>query len=210
MSWSDIWKIVLTCITSVGGIGVVITAVVKFSAGIISDRLSKDYQNRLSKEIEKLKTELSKKEYVSKTRFDTEFSIYRELSLAFSEMVKCINLLIPFGYTTVPADEDKRKEHENNCHTNAVSAVAKAQDSLYANMAFIPETFCDLYQELIRISQKQLSVFERRYNVLYLAPQEEKERLDFEDYERTNTLNEKWQELNKRIRDYLSKLDVIE
>lgn len=210
MSWSDIWKIVLTCIASVGGIGGIITAVVKFSAGIITDRLSKDYQNRLSKEIEKLKTELSKKEYVSKTRFDTEFSIYRELGMTLSEMVKCINLMIPYGLTTFPKDEDKRTEYENNCFANAVSAVIKAQDALYANIAFIPENIYDEYQEVLRLSQMQVRVFEHRYNVLYLSSQKEREQLKDEDYERTNTLNKKWQELNKSIRDYLSKLEIIE
>ena len=88
MSWNDIWKIVLACIASVGGIGGLITACVKFCSGIIADRLSKNYQMHLNAEIERIKTELSKKEYVSKTRFDTEFSIYRDLSTAFFKMVK--------------------------------------------------------------------------------------------------------------------------
>ena len=50
MDWNDIWKIVLTIVASFGGIGGIILAVVKFSSGIIAERLSQKYELKLQKE----------------------------------------------------------------------------------------------------------------------------------------------------------------
>ncbi len=110
MNWGKIAEIALTCIASVGGVGAIIIAVVKFSSSIMADRLSKKYQLQLDKEIEKFKAELNKKEYVSKTRFDAEFSIYRELTSAFSRMVTNVSILIPPGYVEESADIFERKQ----------------------------------------------------------------------------------------------------
>ncbi len=105
-------EIAISCITAVGGIGAVFVGVIKWTSNIIADKLSQKYQLQLDKEKEKYKCELSKKEYVSKTRFDTEFSIYGELTSVFSVMVKDISILVPRGLDTVPADENARKELE--------------------------------------------------------------------------------------------------
>lgn len=67
-------------IISAGGIGGIVIAVIKFLSNYIADNLAKKYENKLERALEKYKSELSKKEYVSKTRFDAEFSIYKELS----------------------------------------------------------------------------------------------------------------------------------
>ncbi len=40
-----------------------------------------DYKKEINKEMEQYRTILANKNYVSKTRFDAEFTIYRELSL---------------------------------------------------------------------------------------------------------------------------------
>lgn len=80
MDWAKIAEFAFSCIVAVGGIGAVFTGVVKWSSDIIADRLSRKYQIQLEKEKEKYKTELSRKEYISKTRFEAEFSMYKELS----------------------------------------------------------------------------------------------------------------------------------
>ena len=210
MDWGKVFQIATTCIASIGGIGAVIIGCLKFGSDIIADKLSRKYQLKLDSEIEKLKAELNKKEYVSKTRFDAEFSIYRELSSAFSELNKNISIMIPLGHEYVSSSEEKKKEYEHNCYLKSNEAYVIAQDSLFANIAFIPERFYELYNELLIISRKQLSAFERRYNAGYLISQKEKDVLSPEDYDRTDELNKKWQALNKEIRNYLSKLDVVD
>lgn len=83
MSWADVGQIATAAIISAGGIGAIIVAVICFSTNWIADRLAKKFEAKLAQEMEKYKIELSKKEYVSKTRFDTEFKIYRDLSIVF-------------------------------------------------------------------------------------------------------------------------------
>lgn len=123
--------------------------------------------------LEKLKTDLSKKEYVSKVRFDAEFDIYRNLSKEFSQMIKYINIMIPEGLSSVPADDAKRKEQEDKVYSEAYNHTNASQETLYANIAFIPEKIYKDYNEIITLCQKQLFAYERRFNLSYLATQKE-------------------------------------
>ena len=210
MDFSQIASIATACIVSAGGVGGVAMAVVKFTSNIIADKISAKYENKLEQALEKYKTELSKKEYVSQVRFDAEFEIYRTLSKEFSTAVKNISLMIPDGMAYFPADEDERKEYENNNYLNANNAIVMAQDALYANGAFISEDLYNKYNEILALCGQQLNAFQRRYNVLYFASQEKKESYTDKEYERTTTIKEKWLELNNCVREYISKLEVID
>ena len=79
MSWADIWKIILAALASVGGVGGLIILVIKFSSNLIAERLSQKYQLSLQKELEKYKAGVENKTYISKARFDREFSMYQDL-----------------------------------------------------------------------------------------------------------------------------------
>ena len=208
MDWAKIAEIAVAVISAVGGSGAIIVFVGKWTFERIADALSKKYQLQLDKEIEKYKTELSKKEYVSKTRFDTEFSIYRELTTTFAQMITDISLLIPAGYVEVPADEKVRQEEEQNHYVQANNSVVKAQEALYSNEAFIPKKFCDSYQEFLKLTRLQLFAYSRRFNVLYFC--EDKNSFTQEDYKRTKEIHEKWDLFIEEIRNYLSSLDVID
>ena len=210
MSWGDIWKIILAALASVGGVAGLIVLAVKFASNIIADRLSQKYEIKLQKDLEEFKSNLSKKEYVSKTKFDTEFSLYRELSSAFAEMVKAIWVLILAGLTNVPADDEDRKELDRKHYEAALPAVVNAQDTLNANIPFISENIYDGYSELLSLARVQLSEYEDRFNIYDLRPKAEKERFSADAYKRTYEMNEKWKALNNTIRDYISKLDVVE
>lgn len=210
MDFSQIASIATACIVSAGGVGGIAIAVIKFSSNIIAERISAKYENKLEQTLEKYKTELSKKEYVSQVRFDAEFEIYRTLSKEFSTAVKNISLMIPDGMAYFPADKDKRKEYENEQYVAANNAVVTAQDALYANSAFISEELYNKYNEILHLCSQQLNAFQRRYNVLYFASQEKKENYTDKEYERTRTIKEKWLELNNNVREYISKLEVID
>lgn len=210
MDFSQIASIATACIVSAGGVGGVAMAVVKFTSNIIADKIYAKYENKLEQALEKYKTELSKKEYVSQVRFDAEFEIYRTLSKEFSTAVKNISLMIPDGIAYSPADEEKRTEYENKIYVDANNAVVVAQDVLYANGAFISEELYNKYNEILTLCSQQLNAFQRRYNVLYFASQEKKENYTDKEYERTTTIKEKWLELNNCVREYISKLEVID
>ena len=210
MNWDTVFKIVLSIVGSVGGAGAIIAFAVKFSANLIADKLKKKYELETTKKLEEYKSKLENKNYISKTRFDTEFSIYRTLSVAFFDMVKNISVMIPEGYTKVPADPKAKKEYDNMIYDRALTAVVKAQDTLNGNAPFISEDMYNEYSAILKLCNLQLDVFSYRWNVLYLASQEEKEKLDFKDYKRTGTINKSMQELNNKVRKYISTLDVIE
>src|SRR5699024_9480977 len=126
--WDELWKIVLGVVASVGGVGVVIVAAVKFSANIIAKRLEEKYTLKMNKELEKYRVGLDNKIYISKTKFDTEFSIYKELSRSFFVMVRDITRMIPAGYAEYPADKEEREKYENMLYDNAMKSTVTAQD----------------------------------------------------------------------------------
>jgi len=210
LGWDEIWKIVLGVLASVGGIGGVILAIIKFSSNIIAKRLEERYTLKLNKELEKYKSNLDNKVYISKTKFDTEFSIYRELSKAFFEMVKDISVMIPAGYATYPADKETRKKYENELYSNASKTTVMAQNVLNSNAPFISNDLFEKYNDILKLCKRQLNVFEHRWNCFYLATQEEKESFSSEDFQRTNEITNKFKELNENIRQYLSMLDVLD
>ena len=207
---SEIWQIVLGIVASIGGIGVIFSAVVAFTSNFIAQRLQKKYDLKLSGELEKYKADIGNKIYISKTKFDAEFALYRSLSKAFFDMVKNISVMIPQGYTTVPADKEERRKVDEEHYKIALSSVVIAQDELNGNAAFIPEKFYDQYEEIRKLCALQLTEFAERWNVGSFETQEEKETLSREAYKRTGEINDKFKALNNDIREYLNKLDVIE
>jgi len=206
---NEIMKIVLEVIAGVGGIGAVFIAVVAFSSNFIADKLQKRYQLKLNEELEKYKAGLTNKIYISKTKFDAEFSIYQSLSKAFSECVKTINILIPSGLVSVPADAEAREKLDNKHYDEARNACVLAQDELSKSIPFIPKEFCDGYKELLKLCSLQLYDFEQRWNVSYPGTKEEKSALGHDSYKRTEEINTKYDELNETIREYLKRLDVL-
>ena len=163
----------------------------------------------MNKELEKYRVGLDNKIYISKTKFDTEFSIYRELSRSFFVMVRDITHMIPAGYAEYPADKDDREKYENMLYDDARKSTVIAQDFLYSNIPFIPEEFEKAYMEVLDLCRQQLGVFELRWNVGYMATDEEKRRFSREDYQRSREIRKKYDDLVKNVREYLSKLDVI-
>lgn len=207
MSLDNMWKIVLGILASVGGISGLILTVIKFSSDIIADKLSKKYELRLSKELEIYKANIDNKLYISKAKFDTEFQIYRQLSKAFVNMVKENYALFPTFTKDCRDDYDTYKKF----HDKSVDAIIIAQDELAANAPFIPENMYDSFSEIEKLCKEQLSDFQdfrlRPDAEAYIkdCPQEYKE-----TYKRTKLIRDKLQLLIREVRDYLSKLDVIE
>lgn len=210
MTWENVWKIVLGILASVGGIGAIILAIVKFSSNIIAKRLEERYKQGLKKELEEYKSMLSNKTYISQAKFDVEFSVFRELSKVFFEMVKDISAMIPSGYATYPADKEEKKEYENKLYKQSIKTLIIAQDVLNYNIPFIPNDLYESYNEILDLCNVQIDVFERRWNALSFASQEEKETFSHEDYNRTREINTKFKELNENIRKYLATLDVLD
>ena len=126
----------------------------------------------------------------------------------FFEMVKNISILIPTGFTLVPADPEEKKEYDKKIYKEAMQSTVKAQDILNGNIPFISEEIYNAYTEILKLCRQQLNAFERRWNLSYLSPN--KEELTTEEYERTDEINQKFSETNNKIRKYIEKLDILE
>ena len=212
MTWEAVWKIISAAILSAGGIGAVIVAVVCFSANKIADRLSKKYDLKLEQELEKYKTTLSQKEYITKTRFDAEFAVFRELNSSFFVAVRNINSIIPStGVMYVPVDPEERKRRDIEHYDEANKASIHAQDVLNENISFIPQKFYERYDELLSLCYKQLDIERERYVMVFGPSAQSTEDIKKpEDYERTEEINELFLEIGGEVREYFDSLEVIE
>ena len=203
----QIFSIAGACIVSAGGIGAIIIGVIKFTSNSIADALSKKYELKLNKELELYKAGVENKIYISKTKFDTEFQLYRQLSKSFTNMTKEVSQLFPSFTKDVRDDYDKYKP----LHDKAVDAIILAQDELCASAAFISADLYEKFAEIEKLCKQQLSDFQD----FRLRPDAEEYRNDCreafqETYKRTREINEKFKSLLEIMREYISRLDVIE
>ena len=202
----QIFSIAGACIVSAGGIGAIIIGVINFTSNSIADALSKKYELKLSKELELYKAGVENKIYISKTKFDTEFQLYRQLSKSFTNMTKEVVQLFPSFTKDVRDDYDKYKSQ----HDKAVDAIIVAQDELYSSAAFISSDLYKKFTEIENLCKRQLSDFQD----FRLRPDAEEYRTECRDafqatYKRTHEIDEKFNKLLETMREYISRLDVI-
>lgn len=205
----EIWKLVLAVVAGLGGIGVVFGAVIYFTSNFIAERLQKKYDLKLNEELERYKANIDNKIYISKTKFDAEFDIYRRLSKAFFDLVKNISILIPAGVVYLPADPEKQRQLDNENYLAAKKSYIIAQVELISNAPFIPERFYNEYKNIQKMCKEQLDEFDLR-SIPSLSTQEEKETISKDARKITTDINVKFKNLNNEIREYLNSLDVIE
>ena len=124
-------------------------------------------------------------------------------------MVKEISILIPSGISYELADKEEQKIVEKKQYEKAANVTVIAQDALNSNVPFISETIYKKYDNILKLCRLQLIVFSHRWNVSYNTHNREGGLLKTEDYLRTNTINNEFDDLNNLIREYLSTLDVI-
>ncbi len=203
----QILSIVGACIVSAGGIGAIIIGVIKFTSNSIADALSKKYELKLNKELELYKAGVENKIYISKTKFDTEFQLYRQLSQSFTNMTKEVMQLFPSFTKDAQDDYDKYKTQ----HDKAIDAIIVAQDELYASAAFISADLYERFTEIENLCKRQLSDFQD----FRLRPDAEEFRKECreafnETYKRTREIDDKFTKLLETMREYISRLDVIE
>jgi len=206
VTWQDIFNTILALIGCVGGAGIIIVAIVKFTSDKIAERLLKKYELKLNKELESFKSKLDNKLYVSKTRFDAEFNIYRQLSESTVLMVKEVSQLFPSFTRDSRTDINTYKEK----YGLALDKVVIAQDLLSANAPFISKEVYDKFSELEKKCKDQLYAF----TDFRLRPDAkeyiEECRDDYKGaYKKTAEINNDLNSLLEDLRTYLLSLDVM-
>ena len=208
----QIWQIVLAIIASIGGAGIIILGVVKFTSDMIAERLSKKYEIKMNKELEAFKAGINKKTYISRARFDAEFQIYRELSENVLTMIEATNWLFPHGLDVLPEDEKKQKEVYTKRYERAGEAIGTAQKSIRKNAPFIPDNFYQKFEEISKLCLQQYNMYTWCGALAHHTDGYSKAKAEAENacWERTDKIWKKRNELTAQLRDYLEKLDVLE
>lgn len=163
-------------------------------------------QHKLDKQFEKYKARIDKKTYMSRTKFDAEFSMYRELSQIFAQLVKEIYQLFPTFTKDSRTDYDTYKERYDKC----VDVIVLAQDKLNSCAPFISNTIYDDYKNIEDLCKIQLSDFQD----FRLRPDAEEFRKDCKDeyhktYKRTREIQEAYETGSNNLRAYINSIDVI-
>ena len=211
--------LIFAVITSVGGISAVIGLIIHFASEKIADRLQAKYQLTLDKEketykadlekvLEQTRTQLGTKQHISVKRFDAEFEIYQKLTFYFSTAVKDCAIMIPRGFHHSLANRDDQLKQDEEHFKTANLSVVDTQNYLLSVIPFIPDDFYKEYREILNLLSMQLEAYLQRYDV-DRRPQEEKECFGTEAYIRTGEIENKYEELNRKVREYLNSLDVV-
>ena len=192
-----ILQIAIAVIISAGGISGIILAVIKFSSNIIADKLSKKYELKLNKELEKYKTHLDSKIYITKAKFDKEFELYQQLSRNFFYMIEKIHALYPIvGIQS--EDNDFQLNTNSMNYKEAQVATIKAQETINSYAAFITKDFYEMYNKILQECRGLVG--------LYNPNKEQKT----EAFVLMESIIKMFEGLNEQLREYLSKLEVIE
>ena len=150
---NDIWKIVVSIIISVGGSGAIISTVVFFCSNLIAKRLEQRYSSVLAKELEKYKSMLDEKKYVSKVRFDKEFEIYLELSSDRLNIVFSISDII----NNITILEDNLEEFENRIKMLGYQDINKYMNNKIDDMITLYNKFNFSYRKYAAFVSVEIS-----------------------------------------------------
>lgn len=212
--WDKIRDIVLACIAGFGGGVSIIVISVKAASKFVAEQLSKNYEHKLELALEKYKTELTKKEYVSKARFDVEFRMYQELSEKNITMVYCAGEAVLFTRGFSDSDEDI------NCFIDKYCVALNNAEK--TNKQYAPFISKIIFEKYLQLENHAAEIFKllKAWNQ-YRSGQEFTYRIHNTVYhnqgevvkaiaEKQKILSNESDTLLDELRDYLSKLDIID
>ena len=209
MNIQEIISVAGAIILSVGGAGGIILAISGFISKRIANYIDEKYKQRLSKELERYKSSLDNCRYITKAQFDKEFEIYHLLSKAYFSMIV---LLSSFTHDSLqlkelPEENVKMKIDE---FMRMGESVAIAQNTLFENAAFIPENLYEKYEEIYEKAIDLFWVYEKRLREFSFGNASVESLVTSENKTTMELINTDFSELNKQLREYLNKLNIVE
>jgi len=199
MLWKDIIAIASSILLSIGGAGVLICGFSSFLAERIAKRIDNKYQQKLDQELETFRSLMEHRKFVSKTQFDYEFQLYKELSKVFFD--------VAIKYSSFSYDHYKKGNLsiKNGDITKEeiiaiINVAYNAQNVLFENAAFLPEEIYNAYYELYnRINMFFWKVVERIEDVSQKNPELENVSIQC-DLSFAETIETELSEINKKVR----------
>lgn len=203
----SVWDIVLAIFVSIGGAGAVIVALSKWLANLIAERMLKKTEFEFSQKLEALKSNLEKRNYISKARFDLEIEIYRQLSETVVTMVSDSSALFPFGGAREPKDEKERDRFYRENYSRSTQSFNAANSAINRNAPFIPEQFHKMFTDIADKCRIQLIMFGE---LKIHNPSEGDGQFYRECCERTKVINDELDVLMAALRSHITSLDVLD
>lgn len=213
-------------VAAVGGAGVIIIGCSSWISKIWAEKfllneketMQKDiekYKSKLNEQLEILKSENDKINYITKTQFDAEFKIYQELSESCFKMFYCESQLfneLDRYYVNDPINPENeiKKQQKERC-INAKNAVVKFQNTLYKYAAFITEEMYERYKNFKKMNSDQVIDYENMYvNDIEDVQKEYRENGIKNCYKMAKDIEKEFEEITKELRNYLNSLKVQE
>ena len=209
MDWSSVFKIVGSVFFSTAGAAAIIISVAKkLAASIangITEKIKMDYQSKMDQMLETYKAKLDNQGYISKARFDTEFSLHKELCQSFFQMISAVHWLFPSGLDQAPASE-KWKEICNERYLTAKEKYNDAASRLGGNAPFINDELYNNYHAIMELAARQINDYSFSEPLTMEKSSPGIREIEKAGYTRTQEIDKKWKELLDSLRQYFNSL----
>jgi len=158
----EAWETAGAVLASVGGGGAIVVALSGWLGKVWAERILAADRAKYAREIEELKGslerttrilqgEIDKTLFVSKTHFETEFNLLREIWANVSEVRGPMSLLRPMsGY---PAGRAQQEEHFSRIFETFLAKLDRFRTAVDNNSPFYPQEIFLVLDGLIRIAQ---------------------------------------------------------
>lgn len=210
MGMEDLLKIVFGVTASSCIASTIILFILKLIFEKFATYLEKKHSRKFEEQLEKYKSSLDGKNYISKVQFDIEFAVIKELTKNFFNMLVKLDGLYTSDYDLPNMKKCDDKQAVSDFFYNAGKSVVSAQDSLHENKAFISkiiyEKFKGVYDEAFKLFWEYKNQLARTdYKDTIQNEQWNKER-----EEKVSYLQDKLDILNDELREYLYNLKIVD
>lgn len=210
MTWDDVWMIIGAVIMSCGGAGVIIVGASSFLANMIEKRLEMKYSQLLNKELEKYKSSLESRRYITKAQFDREYEIYGKLSMAFTTVRYELSAISFKHFYTKKDLKEILVASLQSVYERSLGCMTDTQNLLYENAAFMPEDIYSRYMKLYDLATDHFLRFKEVHDANTAGRTDIENLWSMEDEHRYVQFTREFDELNKVLREYLESLSVCE
>jgi hypothetical protein len=212
MTIADAWRVALAVLASLGGGSLIVAALSSWLGKVWADRLMQRDRAKYSEELEKLRSsleqsqrllqgEIEKTIFVTKTHFETEFRILREIWHEVSVVRASMSQLRPkVGIVDIRQTKEERLAE---CFQAYAPDVLKLVQTVDRNSPFYPKEIYETLDQLVRVALRERDdiAVSGDEDSLSLAGRNR----GAENFDQYLALAEK---LSAQIRDRLAKLSV--
>lgn len=156
--------------------------------------------------IERIKAKNDSKLYMSKSQYDLELNVYREISKKLYGLIVHLTTIYSDNHYK-QQNEEKDKTSEVKTYVELVNSIADVQDILYENAPFIPEHIFSKYDEVFQQAKEQFWIYQK--DVKMFAESGTKPSITAESRERVDRIETMYNCVNNELRKYLSSVSLI-